>query len=287
MARVYVLTGSFARRVGLFDFGDAALRRIFLELRRVVAGKDAVRISSSEFDHALLILDVSEPEIVGEGRAGFVFGEIAIEIAIVGSQDERRRAFDADVLRRVSVVSTGVGADAWKDLNVVAVHELQAALRIDPNEFADVFGVNAAVIAAGLPGVTRVVAKFILLNPDIRFGKKIDAAEMIPVSMANDDVGDFVGLDAGEFYRFVGGEVFGRREILEEGVAVIAAVEKDVVAATSDQPDDHSDVDFFAFRSAHHQTGDFIFGRSVANGLDRVVGRRCSRGETRKQSEKK
>jgi hypothetical protein len=58
--------------------------------------------------------------------------------------------------------------------------------------------------AAGLPRGAGIVAKFILLDPDIRFGKKINAAEIIPVNMANDDVGDFVGLDAREFYGFVG-----------------------------------------------------------------------------------
>ena len=49
--------------------------------------------------------------------------------------------------------------------------------------------------AAGLPRGAGIVAKFIL-DPDIRFGKKINAAEIIPVNMAKDDVGDFVGLDA-------------------------------------------------------------------------------------------
>jgi len=52
--------------------------------------------------------------------------------------------------------------------------------------------------------VAGIVAKFILLDPDIRCGKKINSTEIIPVNMANDDVVDFVGLDDQDFSGFVG-----------------------------------------------------------------------------------
>lgn len=84
---------------GLFDFGDAVDGGIFLELGGVVAGNDAVWISASKLNHALLILDVGGVIGFGESGAGFVFGEVAIQIAIVGSEDEGRIAIDSDVLR--------------------------------------------------------------------------------------------------------------------------------------------------------------------------------------------
>jgi len=84
----------------LFDFGDAAVGGggIFAELLGVVAGDDAIGIASGELNHARLILDVRGPKIFRESGAGFVFGEIAIEIAVVGREDERRIAFDAQIL---------------------------------------------------------------------------------------------------------------------------------------------------------------------------------------------
>jgi len=60
------------------------------------------------------------------------------------------------------------------------------------------------VIAAGLPGIAGVVAKFILLDPDGCVREEVDAAHVIPVGVADDDVGDLVGLDPGEFHGVVG-----------------------------------------------------------------------------------
>ena len=48
---------------------------------------------------------------------------------------------------------------------------------------------------------------------------------------------------------------------------MVAAIEKDVVAAPADQPDDHGDVDFFALGSAHDEPRDFILSGSVAGWL--------------------
>src|SRR5580700_4720312 len=221
-----------------FDFGDAVGGGIFLELGGVVAGDDAVGIAAGELNHALLILDVGGVVGVGESGAGFVLGEVAVKIAIVGGQDEWRIAVDANILRGVGVVAACIGANAGENLDVVAVHEVQAAFRVDAHELFDIFGIYAAMIAAGLPGITCVVAKFFLLNPDICFRKKIDAAQMIPMGVADDDVRDFFGLESRELDGFVRASVFGGWKIFEESVAVIAAVEKNIVAAAADQPND-------------------------------------------------
>src|SRR5215472_3546709 len=95
---------------------------------------------------------------------------------------------------------------------------------VELHEFLNVGGVNSAMIATGLPGLASVVAKLFFLNPDRCFGKKVDAAEMVPVRVADNDVSDLVRLDASEFHRFVGANVFGRWEVFQKRVAVVATV---------------------------------------------------------------
>src|SRR5579859_1405865 len=217
---------------------------------------------------------------VGKSGAGFVFGEIAIEITIVGGEYEGRSAFHAQVLRGIGVARARVGTDAGEKFDIVAVHETDAACGVQLDELLNVVWIDSTMIAAGLPSVAGVIAKLVLLDPDICFRKKIDAAEMIPMGVADDDVSDFFGLETGELDGFVRANVIGGREIFEESIAMVATVEKDVTAAAADQPYDHSDFDFFVFRSAHDQAGDTILGGGVANGLDGIVGS-CGAGQSR------
>jgi hypothetical protein len=62
-----------------------------------VARDDAVR-GAGELDHALLGVDVRRLVGLAERRAGLALGEVAVEIAVVRRQDERRIAVDAEVL---------------------------------------------------------------------------------------------------------------------------------------------------------------------------------------------
>src|SRR5215472_10459292 len=117
-----------------------------------------------------------------------------------------------------------VGSNAWKNLDIVTIDQTHPALRVELHEFLNVGGVNATMIAARLPSLTGVVTKLLFLDPDRRFGKKVDASEMVPVRVADDDVGDLVRLDASEFHCFVGANVFRRWEVFQERVTVIAAV---------------------------------------------------------------
>lgn len=118
-----ILGHQSTRRI-LFDFGDAALGGIFLELQGVVARDNSVRIATGQLDHAFLVLNIGGVIRIRKGSAGFVFGEIAIEIAIVGCQDEGRIAVDPQVLRSVGVPGSGVGTNARKDLDVVAIDQV-------------------------------------------------------------------------------------------------------------------------------------------------------------------
>lgn len=69
------------------DPGDASLSGEFLELKDVMSWHDAIR-RAGKLDHAVLIADVGGVVGVGESGAGLVFEEIAIEVNIVGSEDE-------------------------------------------------------------------------------------------------------------------------------------------------------------------------------------------------------
>src|SRR5580692_11570924 len=110
---------------------------------------------------------------------------------------------------------------------------MQSALGVDAHKLFDIFGIDASVIAAGLPGITGVVTKFFLLNPHVSFRKKVDAAQMVPVGVTDNHVRNFFGLNSRELDGFVRANVLGGGKIFEESIAVIAAVEKNVVAAAA------------------------------------------------------
>ena len=210
----------------LFDSGDTAVGRcrILAELRRIVAGNDAIRRVAGKLDHAHLVLDIGRLISFSKRGAGAMLGQIAIEINIVGGKHKGRIAINPQVLGGVCVMASGVGLNVRTNLDVVTVDEAHPAFSVELHEFLNVGGVNAAMIAAGLPGLAGVVAKLLFLNPDRCFGKKVDAAEMVPVRVADDDVGDLVRLEASEFHCFVGANVFRRWKVFQERVAVIAAV---------------------------------------------------------------
>src|SRR5580700_6867020 len=132
------------------------------------------------------------------------------------------------------MAASRIGANARKQLDVIAIHEAEPSFGIKLHKLLDVFRVDPSVIATGLPSVAGVIAKLLLLNPDCGFGKKVDATHVIPVGMADDDVRDFFRLNASEFHGFVRANVFGGREFFEKRISVVAAVEKNVAAYTAD-----------------------------------------------------
>src|SRR5215472_777173 len=104
---------------------------------------------------------------------------------------------------------------------------MQAPLGIELDQLLHVFGVDSPVVAGGLPGVAGVIPVFLFLDPDHGLRKKIDAADVVPMGVADDDVGDLFGLDARKLYGLIRAKVFRGRKILEKSVAMIAAVKKD------------------------------------------------------------
>src|SRR5215475_14230569 len=99
---------------------------------------------------------------------------------------------------------SGISVNPRKYFDIVAVDEMQAALGIQLHELAHILRVDAAMMAAGLPRISRVISELLLLNPDRCFREKVNAAHVVPMSVADDDVGDLFGLDAGQLHSFVG-----------------------------------------------------------------------------------
>lgn len=170
------------------------------------------------------------------------------------------------------MTTAGIGTNTGKEFNIISVHKPKPSFRVEFNEFLDILRVDPTVIAAGLPSVASVVAKLLFLNPYGRLGKKVDAAHVIPMGMADDDVSDFFGLNSRKSYGFIRANVVGGGEFFEEGIAVVAAVEKNVVASAADQPDHHRNFDFLA-GIAHHKVGEIVLGGGIANRPDGILRR--------------
>ena len=127
------------------------------------------------------------------------------------------------------------------------------------------------MLPSRLPSFAGVVAELFLLNPDGRASKQVDAAQVIPMGMTDDHVGDFFGLNSGEAHGLVGAQVVHDRPEFKPAVAVKSGVEQDIAAAASDQPDSVDAVDFFVFGGAHHHVRYGIPGRiGEADGLDGI-----------------
>jgi len=98
------------------------------------------------------------------------------------------------------VAPASVSADAGKNLDVIADDKPDATFGIQSDKGLNIFRIDAAMIAASLPGLAGVIAELFLLNPYDGVGKQIDAAHMVPMRVTHDDVGDLLGLDTGQFF---------------------------------------------------------------------------------------
>ena len=149
----------------LADVGYATVCGEAGELGRIVAGDDAVG-GARQFDHALLSGDVAGLVRRRKCRAGAMREEIFVEVAIVRRENVGRIAGNANILRGKCVARSRVGANAGKNLQVVAVDEMDQAARVAADEFENVVWIDAAVLSSGLPSGARVVGELLLLNPD-------------------------------------------------------------------------------------------------------------------------
>src|SRR5271154_2609198 len=110
---------------------------------------------------------------------------------------------------------------------------------------------------------------------------------MVPVRVADDDVGDGVRLYSRKLHGFIWPEIVLHGEIFQKSVAMIAAIEKNVMAATADEPNDHGDVDFFVLGAAYHHLGQRkTRSGSIEDRLDGIFGRRGAVSQRRNRRRK-
>ena len=167
----------------------------------------------------------------------------------------------------------------------VAVDEHHAALSRDRREDLCVGRVDRAIPHRS--GRVEMMLELLALNPDARLRKEIDAVEMIPMHVRDDDVRDVFRLHARARDRFTRRHEVGRIPACHEAVAVKAGIHEHVATVgTLDEPDHHRDVESAAGVGAGDEPGHAKRRqRRVANGVD-LVRRRRGRSHSRHHSER-
>src|SRR5687768_1342584 len=179
---------SFDPHDALGDFREA------LENGRVVPRDDESE-SRRKASNPLLCLQVGGG--VQRLRDRRTLLDVLVEVDIVGGEDRSAgRGLRGDVLRCPSVSSTGVAANTWERLLRVPIDEPDASCQIGTDERQHVFFHHPAMCALRVPRLAGVVAVLIALDPDGCPRKQVDAADVVPVRMGDDDVGDVAGVDA-------------------------------------------------------------------------------------------
>src|SRR5262245_55187092 len=138
--------------MALADPGHAPFGREAGELQRVVAGDHALA-RAGQLDHPRLGRDVARPIGLAERRAGGPRLEVPVQVAVVRGEDEGGRALHPEVLGRVRVPRARVGADPGKELDVVAVDQVQPSLGVGLQQRQHVVRIDADPAAARLPGL--------------------------------------------------------------------------------------------------------------------------------------
>ena len=121
--------------------------------------------------------------------------------------------------------------------------------------------------------------ELLALNPDARLRKEIDAVEMIPMHVRDDDVRDVLRLHPARATASLGGMKSGRLPARDQAVAMKPGVDEHVAAVgTLEQPDHHRDVEAPARIGAGDEARTRESrDRRVANRVDLVRRRRRTR----------
>ncbi len=171
------------------------------------------------------------------------------------------------------MAGAGEDADPGHDLDIVAIHQTHRVPRVAADQLQQVVRVGSTAAAPVLPGGTGVVGELGPLDPDRRLREKVDPAHVIPVGVADDQVGDVLRFDARQPHRLVRREEIGYGEALEPDRPMKPGVEEDDAAAALDEPEDHGDVGLLLLRRTPHENRDReVANRGVADGLDLIVG---------------
>jgi hypothetical protein len=164
-----------------------------LEYRGVVAGHDQLGAAGEPAD-SILRLQVARR--VERLRNRHALLEILVQVHVVRREHRGAiRKAHRHVLRRLGVPSTRIATNTGDDLLIVPLDELHTPVGIRAHERKNIVGIDAAVRVACVPGFPGVVLVLSPLDPDCRFGKQLYSAGMIPVRVADDDVGNLLGSD--------------------------------------------------------------------------------------------
>ncbi len=141
--------------------------------------------------------------------------EILVEINVVrGDDDAARLGIHADVLRRKCVPAPGIDGHSREDFLGVAVDQMNAPLGVEFHERRDVRQLGLRVLAVRRFDRAGVVGVFLLLDPDRRLRKQVNAVGMVPMHVCDNDVGNLLGLDPKLPQRALSGRVWSATDFL-------------------------------------------------------------------------
>src|SRR5262245_9692464 len=156
---------------------------------------------------------------------------------------------------------------------VFAADEREAARGVALDELEDIVRVDAAAAGRHLPRLARVVLVLVLLHPDARAWKEIDAAGVIPVHVRQEDVRHIRRPDPERRDRLGRRDEILHRELREVAIAVKPGIdERDAAVGAFQRPDRHRDVEAARAIGAGDQACDRETGdRGEPDGIDLVL----------------
>src|SRR6185437_11977931 len=98
------------------------------------------------------------------------------------------------------MLASGIDRDARHDLLAITVDQFQPALARRLREQFGVARVDRTILYGS--GGVGVMFELLALDPDARLGKEIDAVEVIPVDVRDDDVAHVFRLHTGALHGF-------------------------------------------------------------------------------------
>ena len=104
------------------------------------------------------------------------------------------------------------------------MHQIQAPIDVQFYQSDDVVGIGRRATVS-LPGFTGVIFQLVLLDPDFRPRKKIESVRVVPMDVADYNVGDIPASEARVLDGIGGLLVIGGMPLAHELIAIKAAVE--------------------------------------------------------------
>src|SRR5260221_221168 len=126
-----------------------------------------------------------------------MFLKIFVKIHIVG-RDHYCPACSShpDILRSKSMASASIHGYTVDDLPGIAIDKIDLVLGVELYQCQDVARICSTGLTARLPGASRVIGEFVLLDPDLGVRKKVHPVGVVPVHVTDNDVRNVLGLQS-------------------------------------------------------------------------------------------